>query len=78
MFSNIYKGNFHRNVKEFEGELFVDIAEPTTFDVIHKESHTTFVLQWAIVVKQNCSGKCHKEYCRSSVSIFPKSDSQCR
>ena len=37
-FSNIYKGNFHRNVTEFQGEVFVDIAKPTAFDVIHKRS----------------------------------------
>ena len=30
---------------------------------------------WAIVVKQNCSGKCHKDYGRPFVSIFAKSNS---
>ena len=32
-FSNIYKGNFHTNITEFQGEGFEDIAKPTAFDV---------------------------------------------
>ena len=38
MFSNIYKGNFCTKASEFQREGFVDVAKPTTFNVIHKRS----------------------------------------
>ena len=37
-FINIYEGNFHTNVTEFQGEVFVDIAKLTTRDVVLQRS----------------------------------------
>ena len=33
-FINIYEGNFHTNVTEFQGEVLVDITKLTALDVI--------------------------------------------
>ena len=37
-FINIYEGNFHTNVTEFQGEVFLDIAKLTALDVILQRS----------------------------------------
>ena len=37
-FIDIYEGNFHTSVTEFQEEMFVDIAKLTALDAIHQRS----------------------------------------